>query len=301
MVTNLFKKNELNMNAVMKQTAIATRTRAQNVSLNKFICFPPKGGRKANKLHFGEICLKVEISETITGACQIKVARRGITRKIKKKGKVWVCTFLGLHITSKPSESRMGKEKGFVSFLAADKNPRTIKEILFDMFLKYQFTICVRPNIPASHLVPLCLLTYLFDSLYYISLYCVSILYILSTFYLAEKFPNSFGSWYVNFLKRNSSTENFNKYCGNPFSALKAAIKHPEIVKVIFKNGGSKAVAGVGAIAVFEHTMHKAKVGQIWEYQMEKHLNGGNSPDEPFKFKPNGPSMVEKGIAKTSS
>ena len=36
MVINLLKKNELNMNAVMKQTAIATRTRAQNVSLNKF-------------------------------------------------------------------------------------------------------------------------------------------------------------------------------------------------------------------------------------------------------------------------
>jgi hypothetical protein len=37
MVTNLLKKkNELNMNAVMKQTAITARTRAQNVSLNKF-------------------------------------------------------------------------------------------------------------------------------------------------------------------------------------------------------------------------------------------------------------------------
>jgi ubiquinol-cytochrome c reductase cytochrome b subunit len=36
MVTNLLKKNDLGMNEVVKQTALATRTRARNVSLNKF-------------------------------------------------------------------------------------------------------------------------------------------------------------------------------------------------------------------------------------------------------------------------
>ena len=36
MVTNLLKKNDLGMNEIVKQTALATRTRARNVSLNKF-------------------------------------------------------------------------------------------------------------------------------------------------------------------------------------------------------------------------------------------------------------------------
>ena len=36
MVTNLLKKNDLGLNEITKQTALATRTRARNVSLNKF-------------------------------------------------------------------------------------------------------------------------------------------------------------------------------------------------------------------------------------------------------------------------
>jgi large subunit ribosomal protein L16 len=73
---------------------------------------------KANKLRFGEIGLKAEISGTIS-ARQIEAARRAITRKIKRKGKVWICIFPDLPITAKPSESRMGKGKGSVSFWAA--------------------------------------------------------------------------------------------------------------------------------------------------------------------------------------
>ena len=178
--------------------------------------------------------------------------------------------------------------------ISSNKNYRTIKTILFDMFLKYQFTICVQPNIPSSHLVPLSLLTCVFNSLYYIALYWVSILYILSTLYIAEKFPNSFGSWYLNFLKRHSSAESFDKYCGNPWGALKAAIKNPEFIKVAVKNGAGKAIVGTGAALATEHTMHKAKVGQIYEYQADKYINNGqHSSGKPFSFKPNGPSILE--------
>jgi large subunit ribosomal protein L16 len=73
---------------------------------------------KANKLHFGEIGLKAQISGTIS-ARQIEAARRAITRKIKRKGKVWICVFPDLPVTAKASESRMGKGKGAVSFWAA--------------------------------------------------------------------------------------------------------------------------------------------------------------------------------------
>jgi hypothetical protein len=100
-------------------------------------------------------------------------------------------------------------------------NHKTIKNIIFDMFLKYQFTICVEPKIPISHIIPLSILTCVFDSTYYLTLYWISILYILSTFVynIAEKFPDSFGYRYLNFFKRYSSTEAFEKYCGNPLAA----------------------------------------------------------------------------------
>jgi large subunit ribosomal protein L16 len=73
---------------------------------------------KANKLRFGEVGLKAQVAGTIS-ARQIEAARRAITRKIKRKGKVWICIFPDLPITAKPSESRMGKGKGAVSFWAA--------------------------------------------------------------------------------------------------------------------------------------------------------------------------------------
>jgi large subunit ribosomal protein L16 len=69
---------------------------------------------KANTLKFGEIGLKAKMSGMIS-ARQIESARRVITRKMKKKGKVWIRIFPDLPITAKPAESRMGKGKGAVS------------------------------------------------------------------------------------------------------------------------------------------------------------------------------------------
>jgi len=73
---------------------------------------------KANKLRFGELGLKAKNAGLIT-ARQIESARRAIARKIKRKGKIWICIFPDLPITSKPTESRMGKGKGAVSHWAA--------------------------------------------------------------------------------------------------------------------------------------------------------------------------------------
>jgi len=172
---------------------------------------------------------------------------------------------------------------------------KTLKTILFDMFLKYQFTICVESTMPANHLIPITLLTCVFDSFYYLTLYWFSIIYILITLYFADKYPDTFGTRYMNFLKRNSSTEAFEKYYGNSMSLLKAAIKNPEFIKVAVQNGIGKAVVGTGGALVTEHTLHKAKVGQLYEYQMDKYMNDGkHSSGEPFCFKDNGSSMLEK-------
>lgn len=73
---------------------------------------------KSNDLKFGTIGLKSIISGTIN-AKQIESARQAITRKIKRKGKLWIRIFPDFPITSKPLESRMGKGKGSLKHWAA--------------------------------------------------------------------------------------------------------------------------------------------------------------------------------------
>lgn len=85
-----------------------TRKRRQN----------PKFEFKTNDLKFGNIGLKSLMSGTIT-AKQIEAARQTIVRKIKRKGKVWIRIFPHTPVTSKPTESRMGKGKGSVSHWCA--------------------------------------------------------------------------------------------------------------------------------------------------------------------------------------
>ena len=73
---------------------------------------------KSNSVKFGELGLKAQVAGMIT-ANQIEAARRTIARKIKRKGKIWIRIFPDLPITAKPTESRMGKGKGAVSYWVA--------------------------------------------------------------------------------------------------------------------------------------------------------------------------------------
>lgn len=73
---------------------------------------------KANRIRFGELGLKAQGAGVIS-ARQIEAARRAIARKIKRKGKIWICIFPDLPITAKATESRMGKGKGAVSYWVA--------------------------------------------------------------------------------------------------------------------------------------------------------------------------------------
>lgn len=84
---------------------------------------------KNNKVQFGEIGLKAVMPGMIT-ARQIEAARKAIVRKIQRKGKIWICIFPDLPITSKPTESRMGKGKGAVShWVARVRGGNTLFEI----------------------------------------------------------------------------------------------------------------------------------------------------------------------------
>jgi large subunit ribosomal protein L16 len=78
------------------------KTRKGNISKLEF---------KANKLKFGTIGLKA-INSAIISSRQIEAARQAISRKIKKKGKIWIKIFPDTPITAKSISSRMGKGKG---------------------------------------------------------------------------------------------------------------------------------------------------------------------------------------------
>lgn len=80
---------------------------------------------KKNKLRFGNIGLKAVNSAVIT-ARQIEATRQAISRKIKKKGKLWIRIFPDLPITSKPISARMGKGKGSLSHWGARVKSGTI-------------------------------------------------------------------------------------------------------------------------------------------------------------------------------
>ena len=82
-----------------------------------------------NKVSFGEFGLKAISRGRIT-ARQIEAARRTITRKVKRGGKIWIRIFPDKPITSKPLEVRQGKGKGNVEFWVSQVQPgRVLYEI----------------------------------------------------------------------------------------------------------------------------------------------------------------------------
>lgn len=73
---------------------------------------------KANSIKFGVVGLKAAESGILKFK-HIEAARQAISRKIKRRGKVWIRIFPYLPITAKPKGARMGKGKGNVSHWGA--------------------------------------------------------------------------------------------------------------------------------------------------------------------------------------
>lgn len=66
---------------------------------------------RGNKVSFGEFGLKAVTSGYLT-ARQIEAARRAMTRRVKRGGKMWIRIFPDRPVTKKPAETRMGSGKG---------------------------------------------------------------------------------------------------------------------------------------------------------------------------------------------
>jgi large subunit ribosomal protein L16 len=75
-----------------------------------------------SRVSFGEFALKATSRGRLT-ARQIEAARRTITRKVKRGGKLWIRVFPDKPISKKPLEVRMGKGKGNVEYWVALVQP----------------------------------------------------------------------------------------------------------------------------------------------------------------------------------
>lgn len=77
---------------------------------------------RGSKVSFGEYALKATGRGRMTSR-QIEAARRAMTRKIKRGGKIWIRVFPDKPITAKPLEVRQGKGKGSVEYWVAQIQP----------------------------------------------------------------------------------------------------------------------------------------------------------------------------------
>jgi large subunit ribosomal protein L16 len=85
--------------------------------------------QSGNQVSFGDFGLKAIGRGRLT-ARQIEAARRAITRKVKRGGKLWIRVFPDKPVSKKPLEVRMGKGKGNVEYWVALVQPgRVLYEI----------------------------------------------------------------------------------------------------------------------------------------------------------------------------
>jgi large subunit ribosomal protein L16 len=84
---------------------------------------------RGSSVSFGEFGMKAVGRGRIT-ARQIEAARRAMSRKIKRGGKIWIRIFPDKPITQKPLEVRQGKGKGNVEYWVCLIQPG---RVLFEM------------------------------------------------------------------------------------------------------------------------------------------------------------------------
>ncbi len=77
---------------------------------------------RGNTLSFGEFGLQALEPCWMTSR-QIEAARRTITRRVKRGGKLWIRIFPDKPVTARAAETRMGKGKGSVEYWVAVIKP----------------------------------------------------------------------------------------------------------------------------------------------------------------------------------
>jgi large subunit ribosomal protein L16 len=77
---------------------------------------------RGNSLSFGEYGLQALEPCWMTSR-QIEAARRTITRRVRRGGKLWIRVFPDKPVTARAAETRMGKGKGSVEYWVAVIKP----------------------------------------------------------------------------------------------------------------------------------------------------------------------------------
>lgn len=84
---------------------------------------------RGTNIAFGDFGIKALSLGWLTSR-QIEAARRAMTRKMKRSGKIWIKVFPSKVITQKPAETRMGSGKGSPEFWVAVVKPgRVVFEV----------------------------------------------------------------------------------------------------------------------------------------------------------------------------
>ena len=75
------------------------------------------GGKISNTttLSFGKFAIQ-SCSSGRLSAQVLEAARRTMTRKLRRHGKIWIRVFPDIPVTEKPAEVRMGKGKGNIAY-----------------------------------------------------------------------------------------------------------------------------------------------------------------------------------------
>lgn len=80
---------------------------------------------RGSTISFGDYALKSDSRGLLTSR-QIEAARKAISHKTKRTGKLWIRVFPDKPITKKPAETRMGSGKSPLSHFAAVVKPGNI-------------------------------------------------------------------------------------------------------------------------------------------------------------------------------
>ena len=78
--------------------------------------------KSGTSLNFGSYGLKA-VEPARISARQIEAARRAITRRMRRVGKLWIRIFPDVPVSQKPAEVRQGKGKGSPEWWAARVKP----------------------------------------------------------------------------------------------------------------------------------------------------------------------------------
>lgn len=126
----------------------------RKVKFNKMFRGKLKGyDYQVTKLVFGSIGIKA-LKPARISATQLESVRKLIVKKLKSKTKIWIRIFPYMPVTSKPTEVRMGKGKGSLSYWCC---PIQAGRILFELndisisarqeilrIVKYKFSVPVK-------------------------------------------------------------------------------------------------------------------------------------------------------------